>query len=545
MPDDGPGQLETRTMALRRYGTPLQIPLILFLTLPAAAASQASVTVDLGKAINVLTETAIGYPAMTYEGSNFNAAGAPYLRTAGVTTPRYPGNHGVADLYHWSSASETKYKGVALPYLSPESNFGNFAQTAEKLGGALIVVNYGSNAEGTGGGEPAEAAAWVAYANGDPGDTRPLGKDSTGHDWQTVGYWATLRSDAPFAGDDGLNTLRIHHPKPFGFKLWQVGDQIYNNGFYGGEHVGDPDLHGPAPAGLKDFARLKKDPKLSADAFATNYKAFAAAMKAVDPSIQIGAGFTTPPGGEQFAAGWNRSVLKGACAQIDFVSLDWSTGGLEEPDYKTLDENTLFANSRSDLATIIRGLLDDDKTACPAGHTPRIAMSLAAPMAWPKVEHPVVRALWIADVYAILEESGFLSADWTEGYGDTMISADLKKFGPAFYGLQMLHIVAHSPGDALLEARSSSPTLSVHAVRRRDGNFGLMLVNTDPKSPATVKVSLKGGAVGTTGKRFDYGAAQFAQSAALASSALTVAGGDFSVTVPAYGITDLLLPLAK
>jgi len=508
--------------------------------------AQVNVTVDLSKPINVLTESAIGYPMPMYDGPSFSAGGAPYLKTAGVTTPRYPGNHGVADLYHWSTASLTKYKasGDAV-YLAPESNMANFAQTAEKMGGALIVVNYGSNVDGTGGGEPAEAAAWVAYANGDPADTRAIGKDSTGHDWQTIGYWATLRGDAPFAGDDGLNALRAHHPKPFGFKLWQVGDQLYNNGFFGGEHVGNPDLHGPVPTGPKDFARLKKDPRLSPDAIATNYKAFVAAMKAVDPSIQIGVALTTPPAGEQFASGWNHAVLKGACSHIDFVSLDWQTGGLVAPDYKTLDESTLFHNSRAELATIIRAMLDEDKSACPAGDTPKIAMSVASPLAWPKLEHPVVRALWVADLYAILEESGFMNEDWTEGYGDTMMSADLKKFGPAFYGLQMLHIVAHSPGDALLDARSSSEMVSVHATRRRDGIVGLMLVNTDPRASATVKLSLKGGTVGAAGKRFDYGAAQLALAAGPAASALTVSGTDFTVTVPAYSVVDILLPLAK
>ena len=98
--------------------------------------------------------------------------------------------------------------------------------------------------------------------------------------------------------------------------------------------------------------------------------------------------------------------------------------------------------------------------------------------------------------YTTLVESGFLNIDGPDAIGDAMISADHKKFGPAFYGLQMLHIVAHNPGDALLDAHSSSLQLSVHASRRRDGIFGLMLVNTDTKSTANVKVSLKGGSVG-------------------------------------------------
>jgi hypothetical protein len=530
--------------------------------LPAMA--QATVTVDLSHSINILTDTAIGFPAAMFSGDDFNPAGAPYLRTAGVTTPRYPGNHGVADLYHWSTKTTTKYKGADAAYFAPDSNFANFAQVAEKLGNALIVVNYGSNTDGNGGGEPAEAAAWVAYANGDPADTHPIVKDSTGDDWHTVGYWATLRSSAPLASDDGLNFLRISHPKPFGFKLWQIGDQIFNNGYLGGKYVGNPDLHGPAPAALKDFAKLKKNPALAPTAFGDNLKLFAAAMKAVDPSIQIGVGLATPPAAgkgrpqpgslnewnsgnndETTGSEWNAAVLKSACAAIDFVSFDWETGGVLPPDYKTLDEDNLFPDTRFQIAGMIAAMLDQYKATCPAGHVPRIALSLAQIKTWAKQDHPIVNALWIADTYTTLVESGFLNIDGPDAIGDAMISADHKKFGPAFYGLQMLHIVAHNPGDALLDAHSSSPQISVHASRRRDGIFGLVLVNTDTKSPANVKVSLKGGSVGATGKRFDYSAAQLSQSSGPVASPFTVTGEDFTITVPPLTVTDVLLPLAK
>ena len=528
-----------------------------------SAYAQANVAIDLSKAVNILTDASIGVPAVMFNADAFNPAGVPYLHAAGVTAMRYPGNHGVADLYHWSTRSATPYKSATAAYFAPESTFPNFAQVAEKLGTAVIVVNYGSNIDGNRGGEPAEAAAWVAYANGDPSDARVIGKDSTGDDWQTVGYWATLRAAVPLGIDDGLNFLRINHPKPFGFKLWQVGDQIYDNGYLGEKFSGNPDLHGPAPTNPKDVAKLKKDPKLSPEAFGENLKLFAAAMKTVDPSIQIGVGFATPheaqqsrpqAGGNEYAAAgmgdttgseWNRAVLKSACASIDFVSLDWATGNPLPPDYKTLDESNLFPDTRYQVNGMITSLLGQYKDSCPSGHVPRIALSSAQIQSWLQVPHPVARALWLADTYSILVESGFLSIDLPEAYGDSMLSSDLKKFGMNYFGLQMLHIVAHSPGDALIEATSSSPTLSVHATRRRDGIVGIMLVNTDPKSPATVKISLKNGGVGTTGKRFDYGAVQSSQNLPVAASPLTVTGNDFTVNVPPYTVTDLLLPLTK
>jgi len=549
----------------RYWSFPARLSILcMLLSISAPGQNRANVSIDLGKAVNPLTDTSLGVPAPASDANSFNPAGAPYLRAAGISAARYPGNHGVADLYHWSTKTTTRYKGAEAAYFAPESNFGSFALFAEKLGQAVIIVNYGANSDGTGGGEPAEAAAWVAYANGDAADTRALGKDSTGEDWHTVGYWASLRGQAPLASDDGLNFLRIQHPRPFGFKLWQIGDEVYNNGYYGGDHTGNPDLHAAAPTGPKDFGKLKNDPKLSPASYAGNLKAFAQAMKAVDPSIQIGAAFTTPPDpslrtktywdstGEHsdptawaavlWGVEWNKEVLKGACQSLDFITLEWTLGPLLPPDWKTLDEAGLLTDTKSNFFTIINGMVADYGKYCPQDHHPKLAFAPAGIATWVKVEHPEVRALWIADTYAMLIESGSVNIGWSEMYGDTMLSADRKKFGPAFYGLQMLHIVAHSPGDAFLEASSSSSLVGAHATYRRDGYVGLMLVNKAPKAPAEVKVILKNGSVGTSGKRFDYGSAQYSAGAPLAPSPFTATGNEFIVTVPPYTVTDIVLP---
>ena len=105
------------------------------------------------------------------------------------------------------------------------------------MGTAIVSVNYGTNADGTGPGEPAEAAAWVAYANGSPSNTQAIGKDSKGNDWKTVGYWAGLRAGSPLPTDDGFNQLRIGHAAPLGILLWTIGNEPWNNGFYGQGHT--------------------------------------------------------------------------------------------------------------------------------------------------------------------------------------------------------------------------------------------------------------------------------------------------------------------
>jgi hypothetical protein len=345
--------------------------------------------------------------------------------------------------------------------------------------------------------------------------------------------------------------------------LWQGGDEVYNNGYYGGDHTGNPDLHGPAPTSPKDLSKLKGNPKLSPGAYAENLKLFATAMKAVDPSIQIGAAFTVPPDpslrtrtywdstGEHadtmawaavlWGVEWNKDVLKGACANLDFVTLEWSLGPVLPPGYKTLNESDLLASTKSNFSTIITSMLGDYGTYCPQGHLPKLAFAPAGINTWIKVGRPEVKALWVADTYTMLIESGSLNIDWMEMYGDSMLSADRKNFGPVFFGLQMLHTIAHAPGDLLVDARSNSSLVAVHAANRRDGYVGLMLINKDPQLAATVKVNFTNGAVGAEGRRIDYGAAQFSTGAKPVVSQFSAPGNEFTVTVPPYTITDILL----
>ena len=89
---------------------------------------------------------------------------------------------------------------------------------------------------------------------------------------------------------------------------------------------------------------------------------------------------------------------------------------------------------------------------------------------------------------------------------------------------------------------SSSATIGAHAAYRRDGYVGLMLVNKDPKLPATVKVTFKNGNIGSSGRRIDYGSAQYEAKTPAAVSPFSASGDEFTVTVPPYTITDILLP---
>jgi len=543
------------------------------------------VVIDLSRAVGTLTDASIGVPAAMSDSQSFEPDMLPYLRAAGIRSLRYPGSPGIADLYHWSTNTLIVKKDGAGPnLLASGTDFGHFALFAEQLGQPVIVVNYGTNYDGSGGGEAVEAAAWVAYANGDPANSHELGKDSTGKDWHTVYYWATLRGESPLANDDGLNFLRLNHPKPFGFKFWQIGDEPYNNGYPGGDQASNPNLYGPPIPGKPYREKLTRTVALSPDSYAHKLALFAKAMKAVDPSIQIGAGLTIRPFPgiyvkvsdqdiwlQRNLASWNQGVLKSACESFDFVVLPWflqplrvSNWHLNEPyllDNVNLNlANPLHTNSARELVDKGYGTFDDPSTSlafiqyglsratsgyCPKDHFVRVAFAPSGIGDWIKVDHPVVEALWVADFYAFLIESQVMNVDWSDGrerHGTSMLSADPNKFGPAYYGLQMLHVVAYAPGDRFLDVKSSSALVGAHATYRQDGYTGIMLVNKDPKYAVTVKVTLKHGSIGASGKRFDYGNAQYADGKPAAESKFSASGDEFTVTVPPYTITDILLP---
>ena len=200
---------------------------------PVDAQLKAKVSIDPSQQKAVLYTSSIGVAANRWDTRAFDPATMQLLGEA-VTNVRFPGNGGIEALYHWSTGTIINpYTNDRAPAFARERHFPAAVPVIDALGSAVISVNYGSNLDGCGGGEPLEAAAWVACANGNPGNAQPIGKDSKGNDWKTVGFWATLRASAPLPTDDGYNQLRIPHAAPLGILRWTIGNEPCNNGFYG------------------------------------------------------------------------------------------------------------------------------------------------------------------------------------------------------------------------------------------------------------------------------------------------------------------------
>ncbi len=521
----------------------------------AVSHAQTAVTVhiDADKPVNVMTSEAVGVYTVLYDAAATKPIIAQYLHAAGIYTIQYPGGTNDSgeptypDIYHWSTGSASKYMNVSPQpqfFFPSETGIASLANFLDKLGTAVITVNYGSNLAGTGGGEPAEAAAEVAYLNGDPSDTRVIGKDSTGEDWKTVGYWATLRSQAPLATDDGLNRLRANHPKPLGIKLWQIGSNVYNNGYYGGDHKGQEDLHAPYPATEKENEKRKGNPSLSPAFYGARVVEFSKAMKAVDPKIWVSPTLVLGPDDYHWAPEWNREVLKAACSSIDFESLVWRADARVNVDpYNVMDEAATLQLPEKQLGPIFNEVIYNNKKFCPANHQPRVAMTQMAPIHWAKVGNPMVYGLFAADAFALLAESGVVNSDWVELHDSSFLTGSNTP-GPGYYGAQMLHIVAFRPGDQFVTTASSSASLTVHATHRTDGALGILLINKDSSRPATVKLSISGGVFTYQGNRFDYGQDNYKVLSPVSKTAFKADGPNFELTVAPYSMTDIVLPPA-
>ena len=97
----------------------------------------------------------------------------------------------------------------------------------------------------------------------------------------------------------------------------------------------------------------------------------------------------------------------------------------------------------------------------------------------------------------------------------------------------------------MVTATSSQTLLAVHAAKHKDGSLSLMLINRDPKNNATVKVAVNGGKLAGPGMRFDYGKSNPPSDKAIAGTQIEEVGNGFTITVPAFTITDVLIPQAR
>ncbi|GAA1640358.1 cellulose binding domain-containing protein [Actinoplanes couchii] len=404
---------------------------------PALAAADARVDVDVRAGLATAGDVAVGVNHAIWDSQLGTPAVADLLGDAGVTMVRYPGGS-YADIYHWET--HTAPGG----HVAPDTDFDTFMAGARRTGAQpMIIANYGT-------GTAAEAAGWVRYAN--------ITKD-------------------------------------YDVTYWTIGNENYGNGHYGSAWEAD------------DHA--DKSPR----EYASNVIAYAQAMKAVDPDIKVGAVLTMPGNWPDAIVGtgdqgsWNQEVLSRAGSVIDFVDVHWYPGGA------TAAETLTKPAQITDAVHLLRQQLRDF-----AGDTSgRIGISMTET----NVEigrNTQPGALFLADVYSGLLAQGVFTVHWWNthnglgtvsevagqtDYGDygLLSSGNCNDAGVCqpplntpfapYHALSLVGELAR-PGDRFIAAGSDNPEITAHAVRRKNGDVALLLINKDPSVAQSVSLKYHG-----------------------------------------------------
>ncbi|HET9654259.1 MAG TPA: cellulose binding domain-containing protein [Kineosporiaceae bacterium] len=433
------------------------------------AAVNATVSVNVGSAKGTISAMGQGLNVAVWDGRMNDASQPALIKGAGVRALRYPGGS-YGDMYHWKDGS------AAGGYVAGNTGFDAFMATAKAAGvQPVLIANYGS-------GTAQEAADWVTYAN------------------KTKGYGVTY---------------------------WEIGNEVYGNGYYGANWEKD------------DHA--EKGPK----AYATNALEYISKMKAADPSVKIGVVLTTPgnwPDGQKAggdAADWNNTVLSIVGGKADFGIIHW---------YPTSKSATENLGKPSEIATMTGSL----RSLYAKYNATNLGIAVTE-MNAAYQDDSATAGLFAADSYLTWWENGVFNTDWwqlrngndgkvsTNEDGTTNYNeAGIVSVGgngqppvdtpfPTYYGLTLAGRLG-APGDTLVAATSTNPKLIAHAVKTASGGVNVLLINEDLNNPTTVSLTgINAGGTVTVEqwKKGDSGISNAPQASAA------------GITVPAYSITLL------
>jgi alpha-L-arabinofuranosidase len=469
---------------------------------------------------------------------------ASLLNELGTRIIRLPGGS-LSDEYHWAF---NKTLANTWTWQTSFANFIHVITNASVNAQAIITVNYGT-------GTPQEAAAWVAYCNAATSSSVSLGMDAKGTNWQTAGYWASLRASARLGSDDGKNFLRISRTAPLGFKYWEIGNECHGSW----ETDDNTVAHDPYTYAMR----------------ATDYIAL---MKAVDPTIKIG--LVSTPGEDTYANntshpahnsrtgadhnGWTPvllTTLNSLGVTPDFLVHHFYAEYGSDNDQTLLQASANWASDATSLRQQITDYVGNNGTNIELLVTENNADSGNQG----KQSTSLVNGLYLADSLAQLmrtEFNGFVwwdlrngtdyNGDFSESLygwrtnGDLGIVGNLNMRYPTFYTFKLMQDFVQ-PGDTVIRAVSDYSLLPAYAVRRLNGSVTILAINKDPSLTYTGQVAVagftpaSGGAVHSYGVPQDNAAKTGIGSQDIAQTSLSGAGTNFDYAFPPYSATILTL----
>ncbi len=371
---------------------------------------------------------------------------------AGVTMLRLPGGSW-SNYYEWLPCEQENICPWDWGVLTP-TDFITLINTTELE--AMYTVNVNGTAK--------EAAALVAFFNGAVGDETVIGVDVLGQDWGTVGDWAQLRSEHG-------------NPDPINIRYWEVGNEIY---------AGKQDMGTDCTQswGWEDVWTCDGTEYVLGIGEGENRKEgfleFVAAMKAVDPSILIGAV------GVPFQDEWNDwgyEVIAAAGDVMDFYSVH-EYGFFEPP----LSNELLLANPQAVWGPMTENIQDAfEKNG--NGRSFPIAITEYNLFAAQDTDNDqlmtrAVNMLYLADTVGQMATHGVTIANqWTLASGQPengtdygLLHADTFERYPQYY----VYPLWARFGSQLLPVTSpfaSDTAMSVYAGQHEDGTVSLLAIN--------------------------------------------------------------------
>jgi alpha-L-arabinofuranosidase len=425
---------------------------------------------------------------------------------SGVSVLRMPGGSW-GNFYDWlgcetDNDQRASTDGCYWPWAARPSDFAKLLRETGQSGMWIVSMQ----------GTSKEAAALVAFFNGEVSDTRPIGIDVNGRDWLTVGHWAQLRSDHG-------------SPEPLGVRLWEIGNEIYG----AKPATGGPDC---APFGWEEVWTCDGDEYVHGDGQHEGYLAFREEMRKVDPDIMVGA-VGVPKQSDW--NDWGNKVIAGAGDVMDFYSIHYYAYSSDTSDY-----TDVLAQPQS----IWKPMMDDVRSAferhSPGRQVP-VAITEYNLFAFRELDShqlmaKAVNALYMADTLGQLAQNGFgmanqydlANGDDGSGTADVygMLHGNTLERAPQYYAFSLWARF----GSQLLPVRSrfdAAHTLSVYAGRSEDGTISVMAIN---KSDAPLDVTIQIDGPGT----FASGSADQILASALDANSVTFNG----VAAPADDLSD-------
>jgi alpha-N-arabinofuranosidase len=486
-----------------------------------------------------------------------NLIGAPtaaFLATMGTGAVRFPGGSG-SDDYDWQTD-----RGVSNASFQWANNAATFASVTQAQGAQpFVTVNYGS-------GTPQEAAAWVAYYNGAASSTASLGVDAKGRNWNTVGYWASIRGAAPLATDDGYNFLRASHPAPFGFQYWEIGNECYGSW--------ENDLHGVSGSGLTGVAH---DPYTYAVAF----QSYSSQMLAVDPAIHIGAvatpgedsysdgthGVANPNEGNSIHTGWTPVVIAtlkslGVTPQF-LIHHSYAQNPGNENDAVLLQAGSSLQSDAANLRSMITNYAGTSGSSIELDVTELNSVSSNPG----KQSTSLVNGLFMVDAIGNLANTEFNACTWWDlrnggltndnnssllygwrEYGDYGVVSSGDVSGtpantpyPSFYAAKLLTHWGRG-GDSVVSTTSAYSLLSIYGAKLGNGSLALLVVNKHPTADLNARITLNNFTTGSTAAPiYSYGKPNDLAGADITSGTATLSGTAFTYTFPSYSMSVLVV----